>query len=48
MKIPFINLGILDFAELDEQIVKLRELRDSYVAANKACYGELLAALLDD
>lgn len=48
MKIPFINVKILDFTEIDEQIAKLRDLRDSYRAANKAHYGELLAALLDD
>lgn len=48
MKIPFINVRILDFSELDLQIAKMRELRDSYRAANREYYGEYLAALLDD
>lgn len=48
MRIPFTNIRILDFSELDEQIVKFRSLRDSYREANIAVYGEHLAALLDD
>lgn len=48
MRIPFLNVKILDFSLLDEQISKFRELRDSYHEANRAHYGELLAALLDD
>jgi hypothetical protein len=34
--------------ELEQQVGKFRELRDSYRAANKAFYGEHLAGLLDD
>lgn len=48
MKLAFLNLKLLDFTELDKQIAKLKELRDSYRAANRAYYGEQLAALLDD
>jgi hypothetical protein len=48
MKLPFFRIKILDFSELDEQIRKLRELRDSYREANRKHYGEYLAALLDD
>ncbi|HTG82603.1 MAG TPA: hypothetical protein VL949_11710 [Geobacteraceae bacterium] len=48
MKIPLFTLRLLDFSELDEQIAKIRELRDSYRASNRAFYGEQLAALLDD
>ena len=48
MKIPFLGLKLLDFSELDRQIAKIKELRDSYRAANRAYYGEQLAALLDD
>lgn len=48
VKIPFLNVTILDFAPLDEQISKFRELRDSYHEANRAHYGEFLAALLDN
>lgn len=48
MKIPFFTFKLVDFSELDRQIVKLKELRDSYRAANRAFYGEQLAALLDD
>ncbi len=48
MTIPFLNIRILDFAPLDAQISKFRELRDSYREANRAYYGEFLAALLDD
>lgn len=48
MKIPFITFNLLDFSELDKQIAKIKELRDSYRAANRAYYGEYLAALLDD
>ena len=48
MIIPFLKLKVLDFSELDRQIDKMRDLRDSYRAANLAYYGEQLAALLDD
>jgi hypothetical protein len=48
MKIPFPKFQIIDFSELDKQIAKIKELRDSYRAANRAFYGEELAALLDD
>jgi hypothetical protein len=48
MKIPFFTFKILDFAPLDEQIRKFRELRDSYREANRAHFGDILAALLDD
>ncbi|ACM20350.1 hypothetical protein Geob_1993 [Geotalea daltonii FRC-32] len=40
-------LGV-DFSELDRQIDKLRELRDSYREANIRHYGSELAALLND
>jgi hypothetical protein len=39
---------LMDFSELDRQITKLRELRDSYRKANISYYGKELAALLDD
>jgi len=48
MKIPISALKLIDFSELDRQIQKLRELRDSYREANTLYYGEYLAALLDD
>jgi hypothetical protein len=48
MRIPFFNITILDFSALDVQISKFRDLRDSYREANRAHYGEFLAALLDD
>lgn len=48
MKIPFVTFKLVDFSELDKQIAKIKELRDSYRAANRAFYGEHLAALLDD
>ncbi len=48
MKISLLSLKLVDFSELDKQIAKIKELRDSYRAANKAFYGEHLAALLDD
>jgi hypothetical protein len=48
MKIPFCKVRILDFSALDEQISKFEELRDSYHEANRAHYGEVLAALLND
>jgi hypothetical protein len=48
MKIPLPSLKLLDFSALDKQIANIKELRDSYRAANKAFYGEQLAALLDD
>ncbi len=48
ISIPLLSLQLFDFSELDRQIDKMRELRDSYRAANRAFYGEQLAALLDD
>ncbi len=48
MKIPFFGMKLIDFSELDRQIAKMKELRDSYREANRAIYGEYLAALLDD
>ncbi|MBI1920591.1 MAG: hypothetical protein HYS23_05880 [Geobacter sp.] len=48
MKQLFSKLRLFDFSELDRQIAKMRDLRDSYRAANLAYYGEQLAALLDD
>ena len=44
-RLIFLNV---DFSEIDRQIAKLKELRDSYRAANVAHYGEHLAALLND
>ncbi len=43
-----LKIRLLDFSELDCQIMKLRELRDSYRSANIAYYGEELAAILND
>ncbi len=48
MKISLPVIKLMDFSELDKQIAKIKELRDSYRAANRAYYGEYLAALLDD
>ena len=48
MKLSFPPFKLMDFSELDEQIAKLKDLRDSYRAANRAFYGDYLAALLDD
>ncbi len=48
MKISFPAFKLMDFSELDEQIAKLIELRDSYRATNRDFYGDHLAALLDD
>ncbi len=48
MRIPFINVKILDFSDLDRQIEKMRELRDSYRNANVLYYGQYLASLLND
>ncbi len=39
---------ITGLASLEIEIQKFRELRDSYREANKAYYGEHLAALLND
>ena len=47
MKIPFFSVTLVDFSEMDKQIDKLKELRDSYLASNRAFYGEQLAKLLD-
>jgi hypothetical protein len=48
MKISLPAFKLMDFSELDKQIAKIRELRDSYRAANRAFYGDYLAALLED
>jgi len=48
MKIPFLRIHLLDFSKMDEQIAKFRDLRDSYRAANRAYYGEYLAAILEE
>lgn len=48
MKLSLHSLKLLDFSEMDKQIAKIKALRDSYRAANRAFYGEQLAALLDD
>ena len=48
MKLSFPRFVLFDFSELDRQIAKIKELRDSYRAENRAYYGEYLAALLDD
>lgn len=48
MKLSFPRIVLFDFSELDRQIDKIKELRDSYRAANRSYYGDYLAALLDD
>ena len=48
MKLFALSFAIIDFSELDRQIEKLRELRDSYRRANVAHYGIHLANLLND
>lgn len=48
MKLTCLEFSILDFSEMDQQIAKLKALRDSYHAANVGHYGEYLAALLND
>ncbi len=48
MKMPCFGFKLIDFSELDRQIAKMKELRDSYREANRAVYGDCLAALLDD
>ena len=48
MKISRWKFTIFDFSDLDQQITKLKELRDSYRAANIEHYGAQLAALLND
>ena len=48
MGIPFLRFTIIDFSTMDEQIAKFRALRDSYRDANRAYYGEYLAALLEE
>lgn len=48
MKIFIPTFKIIDFSELDRQIDKIKDLRDSYRAANRVFYGEYLAGLLDD
>jgi hypothetical protein len=47
MKLPVFKIKLLDYSELDQQIAKLKELRDSYHAANVAHFGEQLAAMLN-
>jgi len=42
------SFRFIDFSDLDRQIAKLKELRDSYRAVNRALYGDHLAGLLDD
>jgi hypothetical protein len=42
--------GIADISgikELDKQLQKFKDLRDSYYRANREYYGEYLATLLD-
>lgn len=46
--ISLFRIKLLDFSELDKQIEKFKELRDSYKAANIAHFGEYLARLLDE
>lgn len=41
------GLSLLNFTQLDNQIAKFREIRDSYLAANVRIYGEQLARLLE-
>lgn len=54
MRVFFIDIKLPGFkditglASLEKEIDKIRELRDSYREANKAYYGEHLAALLND
>lgn len=36
----FPRLEFLDFSELDRQIVKFKELRDSFLFANRNFYGD--------
>jgi hypothetical protein len=54
MKILWLEIKMTDFSlfsdlrDLERQVDKFRDLRDSYRAANRAFYGEQLAALLDD
>ena len=38
----------VDFTELDRQIERIREIRDSYRAENVRIYGEKMAELLND
>lgn len=48
MKIPFPKFRLLNFSELDKQLEKIRELRDSYREANIAYFGEHLSKMLDE
>ncbi len=54
MKILCFEIKVTEFSllpglrDLEHQVDKFRDLRDSYRTANKAFYGEHLAALLDD
>ena len=48
MRFPRFRLDIFGFSELDRQIDKMRELRDSYREANIAHFGAYLASMLDD
>lgn len=48
--IEFLRLNFPDISgirELDRQLQKFRELRDSYHAANREYYGEYFATLMD-
>ena len=47
MRILCFSITLVDFSEMDKQIDKLKVLRDSYLASNRAFYGEQLAKLLD-
>lgn len=47
MKFRLLHI-LLGIPELDRQIDKLRDLRNSYREANRSYYGEYLAAILDD
>ena len=48
MKFSLPRFELFDFSELDRQIAKIKDLRDSYRAANRAYYGDYLASLLDN
>jgi len=47
MKILSFNVTIGGLSELDRQIDKLRNLRDSYREANVAYYGKEIADMLN-
>ena len=48
MKFSLPRFELFDFSELDRQIAKIKDLRDSYRAANRVYYGDYLASLLDN